>query len=112
MQSLERLEAGMAFKYTMKRVNEVTKLSEVDAIWTFLFNYEATKTASLNSEQLLRLRELLSMRVLRELMSESKSPSDQRYLKLATISGNFDDSMRAYDIIFSSTGGNSTVDYK
>ena len=36
----------MAFRYAMKRVNEVTKLSEVEAIWTFLFNYEVTKTAS------------------------------------------------------------------
>ena len=91
----------MAYNYVKRRVSDVTKLSEVDAIWGFLAGYQASKTSSLTPDQLSELRELLRARVVNELMSPGKSPSDQRYLKLATISHTFDDSIRAFDIIFS-----------
>ena len=106
LEALERLEAGMAFTYVMRRISEVTKLSEVDAIWAFLFNYEASRNTSLHVDQILKLRKLLSSRVVNELMSEDKSPSDQRYLKLAAISRTFDHSMRAFDTVFFSSKEN------
>lgn len=41
-------------------------------------------------------------------MSPAKSPPEQRYLRLASICQTFDDSLRAFDIIFSSQDSSST----
>lgn len=40
LQSLDRLGEGIAVAFVAKRVQEVTKISEVDAIWRFLDGYD------------------------------------------------------------------------
>ena len=39
LRGLEILDKGLAFSYMSKRAQEVTKLSEIEAMWTFLEYY-------------------------------------------------------------------------
>ena len=41
LEALEKLETNLAYTYAKRRVSEVTKISEVDAIWSFLANYQS-----------------------------------------------------------------------
>lgn len=69
----------MAVIYIKRRIAEVTKISEVDAIWTFLTEYDGS---SLGETDMDELRCLLKDRVLYYLMTD-RHTSDHRYFKLS-----------------------------
>ena len=52
LEALEKLETGLAFSYVKRRASEVTKISEVDAIWAFLANYLSSSKDDANKASL------------------------------------------------------------